>query len=95
MDVHDRPKVLGRHFCKGLVSEDPRIVNQDVNAAEARHSVVDQTLGASLIRHAIVVRRRLAAARFYLCDDTIRRLGRSSRAIDGAAQIIDDHLRAA
>ena len=49
MDVHDSAKIFGRHFCKGPIAQDPGIVDQDVDAAEARHGALNQALGASLV----------------------------------------------
>ena len=86
---------VGAGVVEGLVPQDAGVVDHDVDAAEGVERALHDG-GAALGRgHRVGVGHRLAAGRLDLVDHSLGRALVAAGAVDGAAEVVDHHERAA
>jgi hypothetical protein len=90
---HGVPLVLG-HVHEHPVAEDPRVVDEDVEAPVALDRAADHMLGSVVVRDVVVARDRLPARGDDLVDDALRGRRVGALAAERAAEVVDDDLRA-
>ena len=90
---HRVPLVL-LHVHEHAVAEDPGVVDEDVEAAEALDRRLHHAFGAGEVGDVLAVRDRLAAERLDLADDVVRRPFARALAGERRAEVVDDDLRA-
>ena len=67
MHVHDRMEVLHGHICKGFISENSGIVDNNINRAESVDCVIYDALRRFEFRHRVGIRyRRTAQADYFI-----------------------------
>ena len=96
LEVHadDGVELLLRHVEAHLVAQDPGVADEHVEPTERVDGLLHHGLGAGPARAVVVVRDALAAGGRDLVDDLLR--GRLVGALTGAgaAEVVDDDLRA-
>jgi hypothetical protein len=93
VDRDDEVPVLDIHLEHALVAEDARVVDEDVDPAEAVDRRLHYLLGAVPLGDAVVVRHRLAARRLDLVADLLCGSGVRSLAFHRAAEVVYYNLR--
>jgi hypothetical protein len=94
VDVDHRvPLVLG-HVDDHAVTQDPGVVDEDVEVTEGLDGGVDEPLCALPGRHAVAVGERLASHAVDLVDHLLCRRDVAAGAVGRAAEVVDDHLGA-
>ncbi len=73
VDAQHRVPLVLLHVHEHAVAQDARVVDEDVQPAEAIDGLLDHAPGAAEVRDVLAVRDRLAAERLDLADDVVRR----------------------
>ena len=94
MHADDRVPVVLGHLVEDCVAENPRVVDDDVDPAEAVDRLLDHRLRGGEVRDAAEVRLRLAARVANGGDRLERRDPIPAFSGSRAARIVRDHLRA-
>ena len=92
VDVDHEVDVSLSHLGEGLVTQDAGIGDQDVDAAEPGHRVVDHLFDASFIRDGRAVCHGFAAQGLDFLDDGLGSGRVAARAIHAGTQIVDNDL---
>ena len=92
MNVDDELDVFHRHLGEGLVAQDTRIGDQDVDAAPLVHGVVDHLFHAGIVGNRRTVRDGFTAKRFDFLYDFIGRCRAAARSVHRRAEIVHDDL---
>ena len=91
MDVDDRIEELGVHVGERLVAQDPGVVDHDVDTTEGVDGGLHDRRAALGRGDGVAIGDRLATRRRDLVDDELRRADICAGAVDGAAEVVDDH----
>ena len=94
VDIDDAVPVLLGHAVEDAVAQDAGIVDDDVDPAELIDRLLDDPVGAVPFGDAVAVHHGLAAGAADFVDDLEGRAAVLPFARDGAADIVDHHLRA-
>jgi len=81
------------HVHEHAVTEDPGVVDEDVESPERLDRGVDEPLRTGELRHVLAVGHGLAAERLDLGDDAVRRVGVGAFSRQRGPEIVDDDLR--
>ncbi len=92
VDADDRVELVLAHRDEHAVTQDARVVHDDVEVAEARHGLVDHGLGPGEGAHAVGVGHGLAARGGDLVGHGLGRRDVRARSVDRAAQVVDHDL---
>ncbi len=92
MDVDDRLPVFREHIVEHLVAQDAGGVEHDVQPAKGVAGLLDHRETVVEFGNRTVIRRRLAARRFDLVDDLLRRRLVGPFAAAASAWIVDHDL---
>ncbi len=92
MDVDDRLPVFREHVVEHLVAQDARSVEHDVQSAKGIAGLLDHRETVVEFGDRAVIRCRLAARRFDLVDDLLRRRLVGTFAAAASAWIVDHDL---
>ena len=88
--LDDRVPLLLGHVDEHPVAQDAGVVDEDVEVAEGLDRAVDQPLRALPVGDVVAVDDCLATERLDLLDDVLRRCEIGTRAVVGAAEVVDD-----
>ena len=88
---HCVPVILG-HVDEHAVTQIAGVVDQHVQVTEGLDGLVDHVLGASPVRHIVVVGDCLATHGHDLGRHLLRRGAVFSRAVEGPAEVVHDDL---
>ena len=95
VDVEHGVEVVPGQLRERLVAQDAGVVDDDVDLAERVDRGLDDALAALGGGHRVVVRHGVAAGGLDLVDDLLRGCVVAALAVDRAAEVVDDDLRAA
>ena len=91
MYVEDGVDLFERHVGEATVTEDAGVADHDVELSEGVQGRVDDRPPAFRGRHRVVVRHGYSPGPDDLIDHSIGGRFTASRAIDRAAEVVDDH----
>ena len=94
MNIDDSLEVRQRHLGEAGVPQDAGVVDQDVDPAPSLNGGLDHMLHLAGVGDVRPVGDRLTARGDDLVGDFLGRRRGMARAVDGAAEIVDDDLRA-
>ncbi len=92
--VENLVKVGKRALGKTCIAQDAGVVDEDVHPTPALDRARDHVRDLRGVAHVGAVRDRCTAGRDDLVRDALRRLGRATRTVHVAAEVVDDDLGA-
>jgi hypothetical protein len=95
MHRHHRLEILQLHLAEALVAQDAGIGDQDVDAAERVHGLLDQIGHTGVIGDRAAIGDGFAAGGLDLGHHFFRRFGIAAAAVQRSTQIVDHNLGAA